>query len=72
MFSVFFNPHPVRDYDSAVASDSAMYKRFFHGCLDRGVYLPPSAFETAFLSTAHAGSAIDRACEVLAASIKAL
>ena len=72
MFSIFFTPGPVRDYDSAVASDSTMYKRLFHACLDRGVYLPPSAFETAFLSTAHGGSTIDRACEVLTASIKAL
>jgi glutamate-1-semialdehyde 2,1-aminomutase len=72
MFSIFFNPNPVRDYDSAIASDSAAYRRFFHACLERGVYLPPSAFETAFLSTAHAGPTIDQACDVLTASMKAL
>jgi glutamate-1-semialdehyde 2,1-aminomutase len=72
MFSVFFTPHPVKDYNSAVASDSGLYRRFFHACLDRGVYLAPSAFETAFLSTAHAGPAIDRACEALASSIRSL
>ena len=72
MFSIFFNPNPVRDYDSAVSSDAAAYRRFFHACLDRGVYLAPSAFEAAFLSTAHAGSTIDRACDVLAAAIGTL
>jgi len=72
MFSVFFNQNPVTDYDSAIASDAAAYRRFFHACLDRGVYLAPSAFEAAFLSTAHEGSAIDRACEVLSAAIRGL
>ena len=72
MFSIFFNPKPVRDYDSAVSSDAAVYRRFFHACLDRGVYLAPSAFEAAFLSTAHEGPSIDRACEVFAAAIAAL
>jgi glutamate-1-semialdehyde 2,1-aminomutase len=72
MFSVFFNPNAVKDYDSAIASDAAAYRRFFHACLDRGVYLAPSAFEAAFLSTAHEGSAIDRACEVLSDAIRGL
>jgi glutamate-1-semialdehyde 2,1-aminomutase len=72
MFSVFFNPNAVNDYDSAIASDAAAYRRFFHACLDRGVYLAPSAFEAAFLSTAHEGSAIDRACEVLSDAIRGL
>jgi len=72
MFSIFFNPYPVRDYDSAVSSDSAVYRRFFHACLDRGVYLAPSAFEAGFLSTAHAGSTIDQACDVLTSAINSL
>ena len=72
MFSIFFNSYPVRDYDSAVSSDSAVYRRFFHACLDRGVYLAPSAFEAGFLSTAHAGSTIDQACDVLTSAINSL
>ncbi len=72
MFSVFFSGKPVRDLDSAMASDAKLYGRFFHSCLDRGVYLAPSAYETAFLSTAHEGPAIDRACEVFTQAIAGL
>ena len=72
MFSVFFNPNPVRDYASALASDAKLYGRFFHACLARGVYLAPSPYETAFLSTAHAGAAIERACDALTAAIMEL
>jgi glutamate-1-semialdehyde 2,1-aminomutase len=72
MFSFFFNAQPVVDYDTALASDKAKFNRVFHHALEHGVYLPPSAYEACFLSTAHAGSAIDRACEVLSAAIRAL
>ena len=72
MFSVFFTSTPVRDYATALTSDAKIFARFFQGCLNRGVYLPPSAYEAYFLSTAHEGSAIDRACEVLTESIKDL
>jgi len=72
MFSIFFNESPVRDYASALRSDSKLFGRFFHACLDGGVYLAPSAYEAAFLSTAHEGSAIDRACEVLATAVNSL
>lgn len=69
MFSIFFSENPVRDYASAIASDAKIFNRFFHACLDRGVYLAPSAYEAAFISTAHEGSAITRACEVFTAAI---
>jgi glutamate-1-semialdehyde 2,1-aminomutase len=72
MFSLFFTPTPVRDMTTAMTSDSALFGRFFHGCLAQGVYLPPSAYEAWFLSTAHEGPAIDRACEVIANAIKSL
>jgi glutamate-1-semialdehyde 2,1-aminomutase len=72
MFCVFFTPTPVRDYESAIAGDSKLFARFFHGCLREGVYLPPSAYETAFISTAHEGSAIDRACEVMDSVLRGL
>jgi glutamate-1-semialdehyde 2,1-aminomutase len=65
MFCLFFTADPVRDYAGALKSDAALFSRFFRGCLDAGVYLPPSAYETAFVSTAHEGAAIDRACEVM-------
>jgi glutamate-1-semialdehyde 2,1-aminomutase len=72
MFSIFFTETPVRDYAGALTGDAKVFARFFHGCLDAGVYLPPSAYETAFISTAHEGSAVDRACEVMETVIKNL
>jgi glutamate-1-semialdehyde 2,1-aminomutase len=72
MFAVFFTPTPVRDLPTAMKSDARLFSRFFHGCLERGVYLPPSAYETAFLSTAHEGAAITRAAEAMSAALAAL
>jgi glutamate-1-semialdehyde 2,1-aminomutase len=72
MFSLFFTPTPVRDYTTALTSDAKLYGRFFHACLAGGVYLPPSAYESWFLSTAHAGKAIDQACEVVSQAINSL
>ena len=72
MFSIFFTETPVHDYEGAVTGDAKLFGRFFHGCLKAGVYLPPSAYETAFISTAHEGSAIDRACEVMGRVIREL
>jgi glutamate-1-semialdehyde 2,1-aminomutase len=53
MFTWFFTPGPVTDWDSASKSDTKMFARFFHAMLDNGVYLPPSQYEAAFLSAAH-------------------
>jgi glutamate-1-semialdehyde 2,1-aminomutase len=72
MFSLFLTPTPVRDYASALTSDAQLFGRFFRACLADGVYLPPSAFETAFISTAHEGAAIDKACEVMSRAIAQL
>jgi glutamate-1-semialdehyde 2,1-aminomutase len=72
MFSIFFTDTPVRDYDTALKGDSKLFGRFFHHCLARGVYLAPSAYEAGFLSTAHEGSAIAKACDVMSEAIGAL
>ena len=53
MFTWFFTPDPVTDWDSASKSDPAAFGRFFRAMLDAGIYLPPSQFEAAFLSAAH-------------------
>jgi glutamate-1-semialdehyde 2,1-aminomutase len=58
----------VERYDDARRQDTAAYARFFHAMLDRGVYLPPSAFEAWFVSTAHGPSELDK---VLAAAAEA-
>ena len=72
MFSIFFTGTPVRDYETALQGDAKLFARFFHACLERGVYLAPSAYEAGFLSTAHDGPAIARACEVLTAAVREL
>jgi len=72
MFAVFFTATAVRDYATALKGDAKLFARFFHACLDHGVYLPPSAYETAFLSTAHEGAAVARACEVMSAALAGL
>ena len=60
MFCGFFAPGPVRDYATAKTSDTAMFGRFFHGMLQRGVYLAPSQFEAGFLSLAHTDAEIQQ------------
>jgi glutamate-1-semialdehyde 2,1-aminomutase len=72
MFSLFFTEQTVRDLPTAMSSDAKLFGRFFHACLDGGVYLPPSAYEAWFLSSAHEGAAIDRACEVVTHAIAGL
>jgi glutamate-1-semialdehyde 2,1-aminomutase len=53
MFTWFFTPGPVTDWNSASKSDPDAFGRFFREMLDNGVYLPPSQYESAFLSAAH-------------------
>jgi glutamate-1-semialdehyde 2,1-aminomutase len=52
MISVHFNEQPVTDFASSAASNNELFKKFFHGMLNRGIYLPPSAFESWFLNNA--------------------
>jgi glutamate-1-semialdehyde 2,1-aminomutase len=52
MISVHFSKDPVIDFATASAANNAFFNKFFHAMLDRGVYLPPSAFESWFLSNA--------------------
>jgi glutamate-1-semialdehyde 2,1-aminomutase len=53
MWTLFFNPEPVTDYDMARKSDTQRFARFFWAMMDRGIYLPCSQFEAAFLSAVH-------------------
>ena len=59
MITLFFTPGPVHDYASAKTSDTALFARFFHELLARGIYFPPAQYEAAFVSLAHTESDID-------------
>ena len=60
MFTWFFTPGPVTDWNSAAKSDTEAFGRFFRNMLDSGVYLPPSQYEAAFLGAAHTAEDVQK------------
>ena len=52
MISLHFSEHPVNDFRSAASADIDLFKKYFHEMLERGIYLPPSPFESWFLNNA--------------------
>lgn len=72
MFSFFFAEQPVRNFTEVMASDTALFAKLFQKALSAGVYLPPSAFETCFISTAHAEADLDQAIDRLSDVIRSL
>jgi glutamate-1-semialdehyde 2,1-aminomutase len=72
MWGFFFNLDDVTDYASARRSDTARFARFFHEMLERGIYLAPSQFEAAFVSTAHSPEVIEETLESARTSFRAL
>jgi glutamate-1-semialdehyde 2,1-aminomutase len=71
MFSPFFTADPVLGYADAKAAQTWRYPAFFHAMLDRGVYLPPSAFEGWFVSTALDDAAFEQIASALPHAAKA-
>ncbi|QEU92632.1 glutamate-1-semialdehyde 2,1-aminomutase [Streptomyces kanamyceticus] len=71
MFSVFFTDSEVRNYDDAKAQESFRFTAFFHSMLAQGVYLPPSSFESWFVSTALDERAIERIAAALPGAARA-
>jgi glutamate-1-semialdehyde 2,1-aminomutase len=69
MFGFFFRDEPVRSYADARTSDVALFKRFFHAALVRGVYLAPSPYEAGFTSAAHGDAEIALTLEKLDAAL---
>jgi glutamate-1-semialdehyde 2,1-aminomutase len=69
MWTWFFTSSPVTNYDQAAKSDTAAFGRFHRAMLDQGIWLPPSQFEAAFLSTAHGQAEVET---TIAAAAKAL
>lgn len=64
MFTLFFTERPVTDYQSAKTADAALYARLFRTMLKRGVLLPPSQWESAFVSLAHGDTELQSSIEL--------
>ncbi len=71
MFTVFFTPTPVTDFQTAKTCNTASYGKFFHSLLDQGVYFPPSQFETCFISLAHSRADIKATIQAARVAFKA-
>ncbi|MFI0724407.1 glutamate-1-semialdehyde 2,1-aminomutase [Streptomyces sp. NPDC021224] len=71
MFSVFFTDDDVRDFEAAKRQEAYRFTPFFHSMLAQGVYLPPSAFESWFVSTTHDERAVERVAAALPAAARA-
>jgi len=66
MISLHFSEHPVVDFTTASASDISKFNKYFHHMLDQGIYLPPSAYETWFVSDALTEADIEKTVEATA------
>jgi glutamate-1-semialdehyde 2,1-aminomutase len=71
LFSIFFTDAPVTNFEQAKTQDVAAFRAFFHAMLERGVYLPPSAFEAWFVSTAIDDQALDAIAAALPSAARA-
>ncbi len=69
MMSVFFTEYPIRDFASASGANNELFRQFFHGMLRRGIYLPPSPFESWFLCHALKQEDLEAIIEAAAASL---
>ena len=72
MISVHFSGQPVTDFASASSANNGLFNKFFHAMLDSGIYLPPSAFESWFLSNALSYADLDLTIEAAANALKDL
>lgn len=72
MISIHFSDQPVIDFASAASANNALFNKFFHAMLDRGVYLPPSAYETWFLSHALSKEDLDKTIQAAEESLQAV
>lgn len=70
MLSLHFSDHPVTDFASAASANNALFNKYFHAMLQRGIYLPPSAFESWFLNNALSYTDLDKTIAATAESLK--
>jgi len=64
MFQIYFTEDEVRNYADARKSDTELFMKYFHGLLERGVFIPPSQFECCFISAAHEMDHINSTLEI--------
>ena len=72
MFCAFFSEEPIHNLAGVMKGDADRFNMFFHGMLNRGIYLAPSRFETGFISTAHSEEDIDKTVEAATAVMREL
>ncbi|WP_018617267.1 glutamate-1-semialdehyde 2,1-aminomutase [Segetibacter koreensis] len=72
MISIHFSDHPVTDFTSAASANNKIFNKFFHSMLDRGIYLPPSAFESWFLNNALSYEDLDETIKAVEESLKTI
>ena len=70
MISVHFSDHPVIDFETAASANNDLFKKFFHAMLNRGIYLPPSAYESWFLNNALTYADLDKTILAAEQSLK--
>ena len=70
MISVHFSEKPVKNFADASASDNQFFNKFFHAMLESGIYLPPSAYESWFLSNALTYEDLDKTIESAAVALE--
>ena len=71
MFTWFFTPHAVTNFESASTSDTAAFARFHRAMLEAGVWLPPSQYEAAFVSAAHGAAEVEATLEAARSALLA-
>ena len=72
LLTMFFGDGEIRNYSDAKSSRTQLYPKFFHGMLDRGIFLAPSQFEALFVSAAHTDADIDRTIAAAQESLQLL
>ncbi len=72
MFCLYFTDKTVENLDDATQTDTERFNKYFHTCLENGVYIPPSKYEGNFISTAHQQGGIDQACDVFTQALRSL
>jgi len=72
MFQIFFTDKPVVDYAAAQSADKTKFMRYWRELLRQGVFIPPSQFETCFLSSTHTDKDVTKTLEAMDSAIKAL